>query len=173
VDENGELAFTRKKEDETYLISTNFNKANPENALEYPCPRYNKTKEMLDAVGSENDITVEYFKSILESVHVKGLFSKTLYSNIFDLRNGVIYLYHWHQFDEVVTLNVDEELAKGHFQVRIKDLFSKATVKSASREFIGSIFKWGIILIIGAGVTVAVLHYIRRRKPRITAAKMV
>jgi len=166
VDENGELAFTRKRKGENYLISTNYNKANLENALEYPCRRYEKVEDMLGTINSENDLTVDYFKSILDDVHQKGIFSRTLYSNIYDLKNGLIYLYHQHQFDEVVILNVDEELAKAQFNVRIKDLFSQETVRSASREYIWSIVLLCLIIIAGTGSMVAVIYYIKKRNQK-------
>ncbi len=170
VDENGELAFTRKNKGENYLISTNYNKANPENALEYPCRRYNKAEEMLEGINSENDLSVDYFKSILNSVHEEGIVSKTLYSNIFDLKNGIIYLYHWHQFDEVVVLKVEEELAKGKINVRIKDLFSQETSGNASREYILSILLLCLSIIVGTGAMVAAIHYIKKRKLKATVA---
>jgi len=173
VDENGELAFTRKKKGENYLISTNYNKANPENALEYPCERYNKAEEMLRVINSENELTVDYFKSILNAVHEEGIFNTTLYSNIFDLKNGIIYLYHWHQFDEVVVLKVDEELAKGKINVRIKDLFSQETVNNASREYIGFIVLWSLILIFGTVLAVASIRFIAKRKLKFTVANKV
>jgi hypothetical protein len=168
VDENGELAFTKKKNGENYLISTNYNKANLENALEYPCWRYNKAEEMLKGINNENDLSINYFKSILDSVHVEGIFNNTLYSNIFDLKKGIIYLYHWHQFDEVVVLKLDEELAKGKINVRIKDLFSQETVGNASREYIVSIFLLCLGIIAGTGVMVAVIHYLKKRKRKAT-----
>ncbi len=171
VDENGELAYTRKKKGENYLISTNYNKANPKNALEYPCRRYTKAEEMLGAINSENKLTVDYFKSILNSVHQEGIFSQTLYSNIFDLKNGVIYLYHWHQFDEVVVLKVDEELAKGEIMIRIKDLFSEKTTREATSEYIVSILLLCLSVIAGTGVIVATIHYIKKHKLKATVGK--
>lgn len=132
---DGELAFTRKKQGDGYLVSTNFNRANPENAYSYPCWRYDKAVEMLEKVEDENDLTVDYFKSILDAVHGEGASSNTLYSNIFDLRNGIIYLYHWHQYDEVVILNVAEQLTRGKLCIRISDLFSKETVDRALAEY--------------------------------------
>jgi hypothetical protein len=163
VDKKGELAFTRKQKREHYLISTNYNKANPENALEYPCRRYTKAEEMLRAMKSENDLTVDYFKSILSSVHQEGIFSQTLYSNIFDLKNGIIYLYHRHQFDEEVMLNVEEELAKGETMTRIKDLFSKKIVRDASRKYFLSILLGCLGIIGGSAVIVAAIHFIKKR----------
>lgn len=134
---DGELAFTRKQQGDGYLVSTNFNRANPENAYSYPCWRYDRTVEMLDKIEDEDDLTVDYFKSILDSVHGEGASNNTLYSNIFDLRNGIIYLYHWHQFDEVVTLDVAEQIARGSLCIRISDLFSQETVDKALAEFLG------------------------------------
>lgn len=137
VDKNGELAFTRKKEGDNYLVSTNFNRANPKNAWSYPCWRYSKAIEMLEQIENENDLSVDYFKSILDSVHVEGANNNTLYSNIFDLKNGFIYLFHWHQFDEAAVLNIDKELTKGKITVSIKDLFSQETVDKALKEYQG------------------------------------
>ena len=133
---DGELAFTRKPKGDGYLVSTNFNRANIENTYRgsYPCWRYNKAVEMLEGIRSEKDLTVNYFRSILDAVHVEGAVGNTLYSNVFDLKNGIIYLYHWHQFDEVATLKVADEIAKASSPTRIKDLFSEDTVNRAADE---------------------------------------
>jgi len=136
---DGELAFTRKPEGDGYLVSTNFNRANPENYYgSMPCWRYDTATAMLDAILGEDDLTIEYFRSILSAVHVQGAGTNTLYSNIFDPRNGIIYLYHWHQFDEVVTLNVADQLARSAGQTqsyRIRDLVSPETADRAEREY--------------------------------------
>ncbi len=134
---DGELAFTRKPKRDGYLVSTNFNRANPKNTYRgsYPCWRYNKAVEMLEKIKDEKDLTVDYFKSILDACHVEGAVGNTLYSNVFDLKNGVIYLYHWHQFDETAVLKVVDEIAKKQSPTRIKDLFSQETVKRAEDEY--------------------------------------
>jgi len=56
-------------------------------------------------------------------------------SNVIDLSSGVIHLYHWHQWDEVVTLDIAEQLARGSRRGRISDLFSSETTKKASDEY--------------------------------------
>jgi hypothetical protein len=132
---DGEIAFTRKQQGNGYLISTNFNRANPKNGR-YPCRRYDTAATMLKKVQGEGDLTVDYFRSVLEAVHQKGPFVNTVYSNVLDLRQGIIHLYHWHQFDEVVTLNVAKEIAKAPSPTRIRDLFSQQTVKKASNEYL-------------------------------------
>ena len=55
-------------------------------------------------------------------------------SSIFDLKNGVIYLYHWHHYYETAVFKVADEIAKKQSPTRIKDLFSKETVKRAEDE---------------------------------------
>ncbi len=134
---DGELAFTRKQKRDGYLVSTNFNRANPKNTYRggYPCWRYNKAVEMLEKIKDERDLTVDYFKSILDACHVEGQGGNTLYSNVFDLKNGVIYLYHWHQFYETAVLNVADEITKKKPPTLIKELFSQETVKLAEEEF--------------------------------------
>jgi hypothetical protein len=67
-------------------------------------------------------------------VHVEDAIGNTLYSNLFNLRKGLIYLYDWHQFDEVAMLNVAAELAKAPPPTPIRDLFSKETVEHPSEE---------------------------------------
>ncbi len=133
---DGELAFTRKPLGDGYLVSTNFNRANSGNAHSYPCRRYDKAVEMLERIDDRSSLTVDYVRSILDSVHVEGSEINTLYSNIFDLRNGIIYLYHWHQFDEVLKLNVAEQLAKGSWVQKISDSFSSRTYARGLTEYI-------------------------------------
>ncbi len=132
---DGELAFSRKPKGNGYLVSTNFNLANQKNAYDYPCPRYNTAEKMLDAIDSSEKLNVDYCRSILDAVHVEGASINTLYSNVVDLKNGMIYLYHWHQWDEVVTLDIAEQLAKGSQRGRISDLFSSETTEKASDEY--------------------------------------
>jgi len=144
-----ELAFTRKLPENGYLLTTNFNRANPQNTFEgsYPCWRYDKAVELLKKIRSKEDLTVSYFQSILDAVHSEGAIGNTEYSNVIDLRHGIIYLNHWHQYDETATINVAEEIAKHSSSarfvdgfpkppppIRIKDLFSPETVRRAEKE---------------------------------------
>ena len=134
---DGELAFTRKPPGDGHLVSTNFNRANTRNAHSYPCRRYDKAVEMLEKIEDAGGLTVDYVKSILDAVHVEGPEINTLYSTIFDLSNGIVYLYHWHQFDEVVTLNVAAQLARGSWVQKIADAFSPQTDARGLTEYVG------------------------------------
>ena len=130
---DGEMAFTRKQKGDGFLVSTNFNLANHANGR-YPCRRYDTATEMLGNVGIKEKLTHEYVQSILSAVHQEGASVNTVYSNIFDLKKRIIYLYHSHQFNEVVQLNVSSELAKAPSRIRIEDLFSQETVDNAKRQ---------------------------------------
>ena len=101
-----------------FQVATNFRLSQVEPG-EAPCRRYRIATRMLE----ENDrITVDLFKRILAAVHQEGQ-AATQYSTIYDLKRGIIYLYHFHNFTNVVRLNVAEELAKGAYHVAIPSLF--------------------------------------------------
>jgi hypothetical protein len=161
---DGELAFTRKPGGDGYLVATNFNRANPDNRYGgYPCWRYEKAAAMLDQIESEADLTAGYLQSILDAVHAEGAKENTLYSNIFDLQSGAIYLTYWHQFDEVVTLSVAEQIDRGASPVRLRELFSQETVAQAEAEHHRHVARaareeWlnrhGKVIIGGGGVTI-------------------
>ena len=111
----------RKKGD--YQICTNFRqslgKENP-----YSIERYNIINEMLN---KSEDISVDLFRSMLAKSHQEpgqkhG--SPTQYSNIYDLKNGVIYLYHFHNYADVVKIDLYEELTKGEHSSKISSLFT-------------------------------------------------
>jgi len=133
---DGEIVFTRKPDGNSFLVSTNFNLVSSENRYgRYPCKRYQTTVRMLGEIESEHSLTVEYLASILNAVHEEGKNLNTLYSNIFDLKNGVVYLYYWHQFDYVVTLDVAEVIARRPQPAQIKTLFPKEIVEQATTEY--------------------------------------
>lgn len=90
---------------------------------------------MLSEIKSENDLTVDFLASILDRVHEEGKGLNTLFSNIFDLKKGLVYLYYWRQFDYVVTLDVAEVIAPQPQPARIKTLFPQEIVDQASSEY--------------------------------------
>jgi len=165
ADQNGEIAFTRKGKDDGYLLSTNFNLANPENG-KYPCWRFNTASRMLRKIEHGDTPTLENLQSILDAVHVEGAAINTVYSNIFDLTNGIIYLYHWHHYNEVVELKVAEEVTSEISPVRIKDLFSQETIDQASNEYLTyrkkiTLWKsvaWFWLVVCGASVVIIINH---------------
>jgi hypothetical protein len=117
----GGIAFTRISGD--FLISTNFNVDHP-GGLYYPCPRYTEMTYLLGNMTATNNVTLEKCAQVLEAVHVSKYLSYpgTLYSNVFDLKEQMIHLYIWGNYDDLITLNLTEELEKGYHGYRINDL---------------------------------------------------
>jgi hypothetical protein len=71
----------------------------------------------------------------LDAVHFEGASYNTIYSYICDLKGSIFYLYHFHQFDEVVVFDLRKELAKGERTVKIGDLVTQKTRDRASEEY--------------------------------------
>jgi len=120
ADKNGELSVVRKKG--VYQVSTNFSLANPEfGSITFPCYRYEITNQMLEQMG---ELTVDSFREILAAAHQEGA-NPTIYSNICDLTNKEIYLYNFHNYEEVAKLNLKEEFKKGEHSYVILSLFPR------------------------------------------------
>ncbi|NHJ48994.1 MAG: hypothetical protein FK733_14505 [Asgard group archaeon] len=110
VDAGGNFAFTRIND--TYIVSTNFNLANIANGW-YPCQRYETACSMLAEIDTEEELTVEACRDVLDAVHSEGQYS-TKYSNVFDLVNQEMYIYHDRDYENVAKFNLADELAKIH-----------------------------------------------------------
>ena len=50
---------------------------------------------------------------------------KTVYSQVYDLKRGLIYLYLFHDFENGIVLNLADELAKGPHMVSVASLFPR------------------------------------------------
>lgn len=104
---DGEMKVVRKEG--VYQVITNFNVLNP-GLGQYPCERYDNAVWMLKDIESEDDLTVEYFASILKKTHSGG----TTYSTIYDPVHGEVYLYNHHNFNWVAVFDLEDELEKGY-----------------------------------------------------------
>jgi tetratricopeptide (TPR) repeat protein len=109
-----------------YQIATNFlqSKTKPENITD---TRYRIAMELLEK--SEN-ISVDLFRCILNATHQEACnrwMTSTIYSYICDLKKGDIYIYNFHNFEDVVKINLPEELKKGERFHSIVSLFPYET----------------------------------------------
>jgi uncharacterized protein (TIGR03435 family) len=86
--------------------------------------RFDTASSMLEAAGE--DVSIDLFRRILAATHQKGAYP-TIYSNIYDLRSRTMHLYHFHDFDHVVTFRLADELKKGSRVLDIPALFPKNT----------------------------------------------
>ena len=105
--------------DGNYQVLTNFYHSHPDLGG-YPCWRYETATNML----SDNyDLTPYFIGSILSATHQEGKYP-TQYSNIYDLNNIRIYLFHYHNYQEFIKFDLLNELNKGYRSFNIPDLFS-------------------------------------------------
>lgn len=104
-----------------YILATNYHKSR--NHLGgFPCKRFEITDKMLKA---QKEYTVDYFRSILDAVHIehdRG-WNPTVYSSIYDLKKGLVYIYFFHNFSNTVIINLRDELSRGSHEIDIPSLF--------------------------------------------------
>jgi tetratricopeptide (TPR) repeat protein len=116
----GKVQYVRKTG--VYQIATNFVISNVKDE-NYPCTRYRAADKMLK---NANNISLDLVRAVLSATHQEGQYP-TIYSNICDLRNGILYLYNFHNFEEVVQFRLQAELEKGKKTYDIPSLFSVKT----------------------------------------------
>lgn len=122
ADANGEKAIINTQDiihqKDGYLTATNFNVCKAKDG-DYSCTRYDKIETSL---AQNKDISVERFQEILNDVHVEGQ-TATQYSNIYDLRNGKIYMNLYHNYEETVEIDVKDQISKGYAIQRLENFF--------------------------------------------------
>jgi hypothetical protein len=134
VDKTGDSAIiegeTVVRKNDNYQVVTNFRISRipedqrPCEAPAWSCSRYKKAERML---LDSNTPTVAHFREILQATHRSSynLIGTTQYSNIYDLTNGIVYVYFLHDFDNEIIFNLSQELKKGHHYYDLPSLFGK------------------------------------------------
>jgi penicillin V acylase-like amidase (Ntn superfamily) len=107
-------AIIRKKND--FIISTNFRQSEHPDG-KWPCLRFKRAEEMLKE--SAGDASLEFCVDILEATAQLS----TQYSNVYDLKNRMIYIYHFHDFQHMLKVDLKEELRKGYHVEQLPSLF--------------------------------------------------
>ncbi|EDM34923.1 hypothetical protein PBAL39_00285 [Pedobacter sp. BAL39] len=102
----------------SYQVNTNFDIKNLKDH-NYSCRRYDLSDA---ALADAKSLSVDFFKDILDRTHQEGKLA-TIYSNIYDLKRGLIYVYHFHNFQQVYVIDLKKELQKGYRLERISDYF--------------------------------------------------
>ena len=103
-----------------YQILTNFYHSHPDLGG-YPCWRHETADNMLS--GNYN-LTAYFIGSILDATHQEGKYP-TQYSTIYDLKNTQIFLFHFHNYEEFIKIDLQHELNKGYRSFDIPKLFSR------------------------------------------------
>ena len=106
--------------DSNYQVLTNFYHSDPDLGG-YPCWRYETANDML---SSNYNLTPYFIGSILDATHQEGKYP-TQYSTIYDLKNNQISLFHYHNYEEFIKIDLVNELNKGYRSFDIPGLFSR------------------------------------------------
>ncbi len=109
----------------TYQVVTNFLQSHP-SLGGYPCWRYSTATSLLENM---TDLSVEYFRDISKAVHMDAIplqeFTRdTIYSNICDLTQGIMYIYFFHDYDHVIEIHLPEIFEQGYQRYELPLLFS-------------------------------------------------
>ncbi len=85
--------------------------------------RYHRGSRFLE---NKSDSSLAFCTAMMDTMHEcrerKG--DGTLYTSIFDLNDGIVYIYFYHDFSKVAKFNLKEELAKGAHTVDMESLFA-------------------------------------------------
>ncbi len=109
------------RREHSYQIATNFllSRTDPETSND---PRYRLALKWFEQA---DQISLDLFRRILADTHMETFngSSGTLYSYIHDLKKGDVYIYNFHDYDQVVKLNIHDELKKGEHVMLISSIF--------------------------------------------------
>lgn len=111
----------------TFQIATTFVQSDFEEGA-YPDYRYTLAEQIFK--GNKNPITKTKIKEILSAIHWEELENHpttTLYSYICDLKQGVLYVYNFHNYEVEAQINIKEELKSKKRVVPLISLFPYET----------------------------------------------
>ncbi len=103
-----------------FQVVTNFYQSRHKGSAA-PCERFEIATAML---ASREIYDVDFCRKVLAAVHNEKR-SPTTYSNIYDLKRGIVHVYHFHNFENAVTFDLAEELKKGKRHIELPSLFPR------------------------------------------------
>ena len=106
------------RNDGGYQVGTNFYQSMTP-VGQRTCPRYRTATGLLKNADA---VSVELMRTVMDATHLEGQ-STTLYSNVYDLTNRLVYVYYFHDYENVVVFDLEEELLKGAQTIALPTLF--------------------------------------------------
>jgi hypothetical protein len=79
----------------------------------------------IEFLKTKTDTTLAFCRALSDTMHVcrSKIGDGTLLTSIWDLNNGTVNLFFYHQYDSTIQFNLKEELAKGDHILSVTDLF--------------------------------------------------
>jgi hypothetical protein len=107
--------------DPTYVIANFCPSITPEQNAK----KLDRYRNGVAFIKSGFDTTLKYCTDLLDTMHVcrNKIGDGTLISSIWDLNNGTVNLYFYHDFKTTVQFNLSEELKKGDHIIAVETLF--------------------------------------------------
>jgi len=100
-----------------FQVASNFLQNHPDlGGIADAFTRYNTAVSMIENM---TDLSDEYFRTICNATHI----SNTVFSNVYDLKQGIFYMNYNNNFEKTLEFDLNEELAKGERRVFIGSLF--------------------------------------------------
>jgi hypothetical protein len=106
------------------FVLANFSVADTKELSNVKTERYRKGVAFLS--NKELDKSLSFCKALSDTMSVSRakVGDGTLYTTIYDLEEGLIHLYFFHDFTRSITFNLKEELAKGEHSFEMAEMFS-------------------------------------------------
>jgi tetratricopeptide (TPR) repeat protein len=102
-------------------VQSNFNPSFIKNLDYVFIPFYQKGRKLLN---ERQDTSLNFCASVMDTMHQDwGEMLSTLYTSIYNLNEGLIYIYYYHDYKNVIKFNLKEELKKGDHIIKIPELF--------------------------------------------------
>jgi len=117
-----------------FQICTNFRQSEHPSGKDV-CERYAVAEAMLKA---DPEASVSRLRALLANTHVEGTCA-TVYSYIYDFEKSLLYVYHFHNYENVVVFDVTKELAKGKHTYSLTDVFPRSV---AAEDFASHSVAW-------------------------------
>ncbi len=123
IDKTGKYLYV----DGDSLIIGNNNYFIQTNVRPYENKKCWRTEKATRILKGSYDASLNFVKMVMDSVHQETKWGGTLYTTIYDLNNGKIYLYHFYDYKTEVVFDLKEELKKGDRVLNIPELLPNNT----------------------------------------------
>jgi len=126
VDKTGKYLIVEGDEliigDDAEQSFSNFYPSQTKSLTDVDLPFYQKGLKFIN--NSESEVSVDYCSSVMKNLAQDRA---TQYSSIYDLEKLTVRIYHFHNYESYVEIDLRDELKKGEHMLLIPELFPKNT----------------------------------------------